>query len=450
MPPFHPLRLLAPLLAALPAWAQGPPGYYDGVDTQSAASLRADLHELIDDHTRIPYTASATDTWDVLELACEDPSNASRIIDIYGNLSYAKVGGGNSNYNREHTWPNSLGFTNDGSTNYPYSDCHHLFLSDVAYNSARDSKAFRACPGSCTEWSTSSNGGQGGAGGGYPGDSNWTSGNGPSGAWEAWSGRRGDLARALMYMDVRYEGGTHGITGASEPDLILTDDAGLISSSQSGSNLSVAYMGELSVLLQWHLDDPVDDWERDRNDVIYAFQGNRNPFIDHPEWVDCVFGVNCAPPPPQGGITTMCFGDGSSQICPCLNWGATGRGCANSTGVGAYLLPFGSHFVAADDLVLLVGSARPSTSCVFIQGASPLVTNFRDGLLCTGNPTRRLEFGFLDASGSAQSSISIVQEGNIPGPGVTRWYQAWYRDPGGVSPCGQNSNLTNALEVVWE
>ena len=106
--------------------------------------------------------------------------------------------------------------------------------------------------------------------------------------------------------------------------------------------------------------------------------------------------------------------------------------------------------MSADDLVLLVGSARPSTSCVFIQGASPLVTNFRDGLLCTGNPTRRLEFGFLDASGSAQSSISIVQEGNIPGPGVTRWYQAWYRDPGGVSPCGQNSNLTNALEVVWE
>lgn len=444
------LLRVAFVLSAAPAWAQIPLGYYDPVDDSSAATLRADLHALIDDHTRIPYTAGSTDTWDVLEAACQDPANSSRVIDVYGNASYAKVGGGNSNYNREHSWPNSLGFTNDGGSNYPYSDCHHLFLSDVAYNSARDSKAFRACPGSCSEWATVAGGGQGGLGGGYPGDSNWTSGNGPSGAWEAWSGRRGDLARAMFYMDVRYEGGTHGQSGATEPDLILTDDAALISGSQSSSNLSVAYMGELSVLLQWHLDDPVDDWERLRNDVIFGYQGNRNPFIDHPEWVACVFSSNCAPPPPQGGITAMCFGDGSSLVCPCLNWGSTGRGCANSTGQGAYLLPFGSHYVAADDLVLLVGDARPLTSCVFIQGANPLAVNFRDGFLCTGNPTRRLEFSFLDANGSAQSSVSIVQEGNLPGPGVTRWYQAWYRDPGGLSPCGQNSNLTNALEVLWE
>jgi len=447
---FRRTRHLLALFFAAPLWAQGPPGYYDGVDDTSAASLRTDLHDLIDDHTRVPYTSGSTDTWDVLELACEDPANSSRILDVYGNSSYSKAGGGNSNYNREHVWPNSLGFTNDGGSNYPYSDCHHLFLSDVSYNSARDSKAFRSCPSACTEWDTVGNDGQGGAGGGYPGDSNWTSGNGPSGAWETWTGRRGDLARAMFYMDVRYEGGIHGLTGASEPDLILTDDAGLISGSQSGSNLPVAYMGELSVLLQWHLDDPVDDWERNRNDAIYGYQGNRNPFIDHPEWVDCIFNSGCAPPPPVGGITPMCFGDGSSLVCPCFNWGVAGRGCANSTGVGAYLLPFGSHYVANDDLVLLVGSARASTSCVFIQGANPIAVNFRDGILCTGSPTRRLQVGFLDASGSAQSSISIVQEGNIPGPGVTRWYQAWYRDPGGVSPCGQASNLTNALEVTWE
>ena len=48
-------------------------------------------------------------------------------------------------------------------------------------------------------------------------------------------------------------------------------------------------MGLLADLLQWHDEDPVDDRERGRNDVVYSYQGNRNPFIDHPEWVSYVF-----------------------------------------------------------------------------------------------------------------------------------------------------------------
>ena len=92
-------------------------------------------------------------------------------------------------------------------------------------------------------------------------------------------------------MDVRYEGGTHGVTGAAEPDLILTDDPGLIQS--SSSNLSVAYMGRLADLLQWHAEDPVDAKEQLRNEAVYSYQGNRNPFIDHPEWAACIFQNQC-------------------------------------------------------------------------------------------------------------------------------------------------------------
>ncbi len=95
-------------------------------------------------------------------------------------------------------------------------------------------------------------------------------------------------------MDLRYEGGAHGFVGTAEPDLILTDDTSLIAASQTGSNESTAYMGRLSVLLQWAAEDPVSAEELTRNEVVYKYQGNRNPFVDHPEWVSCIFeGTGC-------------------------------------------------------------------------------------------------------------------------------------------------------------
>jgi hypothetical protein len=94
----------------------------------------------------------------------------------------------------------------------------------------------------------------------------------------------------MFYMDVRYEGGTHSVTGFAEPDLRLTDDRALISASNTGSNTSIAYMGILSVLLAWHQSDPPDAEELRRNDVVFGAQGNRNPFVDHPEWVALLYG----------------------------------------------------------------------------------------------------------------------------------------------------------------
>jgi endonuclease I len=276
-----------------PVFADPPPGYYTTVDPSSAAALRTTLHAVIDDHTRFPYSSSGTDAWNILELADEDPNNAANVLDVYRNASYVKVGAGNPNYDREHSWPNSYGFPNDGSTNYPYTDCHQLFICNSSYNSSRGNKPYATCSTGCSEQVTDVNDGGGGGSGAYPGNSNWTSGAGATGKWETWIDRRGDVARAQLYMDVRYEGGTHGITGAAEPDLILTDNTSLISASNTGVNESIAYMGLLSVLVQWHTQDPVDDRERERNDVVFGFQGNRNPFIDHPEWVDCLFGAGC-------------------------------------------------------------------------------------------------------------------------------------------------------------
>lgn len=297
--------------------AQPPPGYYDTVNTTNAATLRATLHPVIDDHTRFPYTSTSTDTWNILEQADQDPGNPANVLDVYKNASYVKVGAGNTNYNREHTWPNSYGYPNDGSTNYPYTDCHALFIADDSYNTSRSNKPYRFCSALCSEQITLFTNGVGGGSGVYPGNSNWTTGSFTTGTWETWIGRRGDVARALFYLDVRYEGGTHGITGVAEPDMILTDNEALIDASNTGANESIAYMGMLSVLLQWHQQDPVDSKEISRNNVVAGYQGNRNPFIDHPEWVECIWNSNCT------------FGDTTPPAAPTGLAATGGNGVVN-------------------------------------------------------------------------------------------------------------------------
>jgi len=269
--------------------------YYASADTSSSQALRESVHDIIDDHARFPYTSSFTDTWNVLNLADENPTQSNQILSVYKNISYAKETGGNSNYNREHTWPKSYGFPDDGNSNSAYTDCHHLRLSNISANSHRGNIAFGNCNAGCDEETTVANNGEGGGSGSYPGNSNWYSGSGGSGHYEVWHFRRGDVARSMLYFDVRYEGDMHQIRQTLEPDLILTDNTALIQT--TGVNVTgPAYMGRLSVLLQWHQEDPVDDMERARNEVVYAFQGNRNPFVDHPEWVDCIFNDNCDQP----------------------------------------------------------------------------------------------------------------------------------------------------------
>ena len=283
--------------------SSGGTGYYSRVNTSSASQLRCSLHETIKGHTAYPYSATTTDTWDILEIADEDPNNAGRILDAYRNRSYIKgserAGTGTGiTYNREHTWPNSLGFgsaTGDKGLPYaPYTDTHMLYLTDTTYNADRGNKPYANCAlsGGCGERATEANAGFGGGSGVYPGNSNWVKGpDGNSGSFEVWRHRKGDIARAVLYMAIRYEGGVHPANGQGEPDLELTDDRSKIVITSA----SPAYMGLLSTLLAWHQADPVDNAERERNEVIYSFQGNRNPFIDHPEWASATLFTSSKP-----------------------------------------------------------------------------------------------------------------------------------------------------------
>ncbi|QNH14356.1 endonuclease [Xanthomonas sp. SI] len=269
----------------------GASGYYSRVNTSNASQLRCSLHETIKGHTVYPYSSSSgTSTWTILEIADEDPNNSGRILDAYRNRSYAKgtdrAGSGSGlKYNREHSWPNSLGFgtaSGDKGLPYaPYTDTHMLYLTDSTWNADRGNKPYANCDSNCGERITEANAGFGGGSGSYPGNSNWVrTPDGNGGSFEVWNHRKGDMARAVMYMAIRYEGGTDAATGQSEPDLELTDDRSKIVQTSA----SPAYMGLLSTLIAWSQQDPPDDAERARNEVVYSFQGNRNPFIDHPEW----------------------------------------------------------------------------------------------------------------------------------------------------------------------
>ncbi|MBA8889608.1 endonuclease I [Dokdonella fugitiva] len=262
-------------------------GYYAHVNPSTPEQLRCSLHQTIKGHTVYPYSGSGTNTWTILEVAQQDPNDAAKMIDVYRNRSYtigsdrAGIGSGIT-YNREHTWPNSLGFAN--SSLAAYTDTHMLWLSDTDQNASRGNKPYDDCTSGCTELTTEANNGVGGGSGTYPGNSNWVrSPDGNAGSFEVWNHRKGEMARAMFYMAIRYEGiAAEAAHDGVIPDLELTDNRSLIVI--TSNTAAKAYMGILATLLEWHLQDPPDAEEVARNDVIQSFQGNRNPFVDHPEW----------------------------------------------------------------------------------------------------------------------------------------------------------------------
>jgi endonuclease I len=236
---------------------QPPPGgtspwdttYYAPAIGKTGTALRTALHDIIDGNTRLSYDQ----VWTALKDTDQDPNNTANVIELYTGRSISKNnnGGNPGQWNREHVFAQSRGgFTTSAG---PGTDLHHLRAEDVTVNGTRGNKDFDnggSAVSGCTDC--------------------WTD----SDSFEPRDAVKGDVARMLFYMAVRYEGGD----GFNDLEL----------STVSGS--AVPRIGDLDVLLQWSSADPVDAFEMRRNDRIHAqWQGNRNPFIDHPEWAAAIW-----------------------------------------------------------------------------------------------------------------------------------------------------------------
>jgi len=219
-------------------------GYYSSADG-FGANLQAQLLGIIDNHTVFSYGDART----ILQDTDVDPNDSDSIILVYDRVSLdlSNIGGsisgwdsGNS-WNREHTWPRSRGVGSGGADN---SDLHQLRPSTPSVNTARGSLNFGGAFGQ--RFGVVEDGGEKF----YPGDAD-----------------AGMIARQMFYMATRYD------------YLDLTD-----------GNPGAASLGDLDRLIEWHYAVAPDSFERRRNHVIYDdYQGNRNPYVDHPEYVWSVF-----------------------------------------------------------------------------------------------------------------------------------------------------------------
>jgi endonuclease I len=270
--------LACQLLLPAASVAQPPAGYYDGAEGLTGDALKAFLHDLIDDHNIVGYDCCRQSA---LEFLDEDPENPANVVLIYNNASAPKSSW--PGWNAEHSWPQSLGAgTEFGGNAAARSDLHHIFAADSNVNSSRNNKYYDYCVTNCEVHPEAL-------------DARFN-----DDIYEPPDYHKGDVARALFYMATRYNG-----DNANEPMLTLGDVAPIMTGCYC--------MGNLATLLEWHLIDPVDDKERLRNDKIFytaGYQGNRNPFIDHPEWVCLIFGgAAClvdgvAPDAPTGLVAT--------------------------------------------------------------------------------------------------------------------------------------------------
>jgi endonuclease I len=233
------------LVSSSVALGQVPQGYYAPADDLDGHVLRGVVYDIIVNYEVHPYSSVRFDVHDAIDILDESDGDPQRVSLIYSEATATKQSW--PAYNREHVWPVSLGSAHGTPA---YTDLHHIFACDSNINSARSNRPYDECSGDCNTHVEAP-------------DAFYS-----SRAWEPPDSDKGDVARALFYMDLRYEGDING-----EPNLRLVE---------WGVTAGCNCMGRLSKLRRWHELDPVDERERRRNDRVFELQGNRNPFVDNP------------------------------------------------------------------------------------------------------------------------------------------------------------------------
>lgn len=241
-----------------------PANYYNSANGLTGNQLKVALHNIIKGHTSISYANLWTAFWStdnkgngvVWDMYSDRPGGTSPYIYYLGQDQCGNYSNEGDCYNREHSWPQSW-FNNDGTAR---TDLHHIFPVDGFVNNKRGNNAF-----------------------GEVRSASWTSQNGSklgtcktpgfSGTvFEPIDAYKGDFARAIMYMSVRYysEDGSWG--------------------SSDMTTKSVIKDWAIDLLLRWNELDPVSEKEKERNEAIYNdYQHNRNPFVDHPEYARMIW-----------------------------------------------------------------------------------------------------------------------------------------------------------------
>lgn len=275
-------------------FGQIPDNYYDAAYGKKGHALRVTLYNIIKDHKVESYDALKT------HFQSTDKKPNGKVWDMYSDIpdgtplyeyTFVVDFGGSAGdegvcYNREHSLPKS--WFNDASP--MNTDLFHLYPTDTYVNGKRGNYAFGEV--SSPTW-TSKNDSKLGRNA-YPGYSGTV--------FEPIDAYKGDFARTYFYMATRY----------------INENLGQNTNSMfTKSNLDP---WALNMLVKWHKNDPVSQKEIDRNNAVYNIQGNRNPFIDYPELVGIIFGVDSIFPfDPEGEIeppvTDPCIGCNGGVSC---------------------------------------------------------------------------------------------------------------------------------------
>lgn len=262
--------------ASLPVYAAAPSGYYSSCENKGGKSLLTALHSTIGAHATVSYKG-------LLDLyKTSDVYPDGKIWDMYSTKhwptgetcgNYKVVG---DCYNREHSFPKS--WFDDASP--MYSDAFHIYPTDGKVNGQRSNYPYGECAAGTSVAANGSVKPLGKLGKStFPGYSGTV--------FEPVDEYKGDFARSYFYMAACYN------------DRI----AGFSSDMLAGNSYPVFSQWAVNLLLKWHRMDPVSEKEKNRNDVVYGHQHNRNPFIDHPEMAEYIWGDKSSEKWTSSGVT---------------------------------------------------------------------------------------------------------------------------------------------------